>query len=458
MSPRQLLRSLPFAAIVIAAACSERLDTSKNCPVLCTDNALVFKDTTLDVVQFDSSFGGFTSDGERWPAPGLATSDGLGGYLYESFIPVTNRRDSVDLRQVFRFDSLPKTLSSSDTTSIAAVTDSKLLLVLDTARSVIPVGNTTVQLYDVDVLDTTVTDDTMPATLVSRFTPDRLIATRVFTRDEAYKDTIAGSGTGVTARAFAVAIPDSIMLAHIKAARRLRIGMRVTSASSVGLQFVAPTVKSFGFVPRLTYDPSPDTAIKAWSIATRYKGLAANSSRYTAQTLVVKDITPRLNDGSLEVGGLVASRTLLRLRLPRAFLDTITIVRASMDMVQRPNFTVPGARDRIRLRMRVGIAGPALGSDPRRIVEFLDPTLEGVLLPSFAVAPADTGVRSFDIGSALRLWVTQDTAAATNLVLYSEGENFQEQRPAFFARRNANPSLRPRLRVTYTTRREGAIP
>ena len=426
--------------------------------MLCTDNSLVFKDTTLDVVQFDSSYAGFTSDGERWPAPGLATSDGLGGYLYESFIPVTNRQDSVDLRQVFRFDSLPRTLSASDTTSITGVTDSKLLLVLDTARSVIPVGNTTVQLYDIDVIDTTVTDDTIPATLASRFTPDRLIATRVFTRAEAYADTIAGSGARVTARAFAVSIPDSIMLAHIKSARRLRIGMRVTSAASASLQFVAPTVNSSGFVPRLTYDPSPDTAIKAWSIATTYKGLATSPTRYTAQTLVVKDITPTLNDGSLEVGGLVASRTLLKLRIPRSFLDTVTIVRASMDMVQRPNAAAPGARDRIRLRMRVGIAGPALGTDPRRVVEFLDPTLEGVLLPSLGIAPADTGVRAFDVGSALRLWATQDTSIATNFVVYSEGENFQEQRPAFFSHRNANPSLRPRLRVTYTTRREGAIP
>ena len=346
----------------------------------------------------------------------------------------------------------------SDTTSITAVTDSKLLLVLDTARSVIPVGNTTVQLYDVDVLDTTVTDDTIPATMASRFTPDRLIATRVFTRAQAYADTIAGSGTGVTARAFAVTIPDSIMLAHIKTARRLRIGLRVTSASSVGLQFVAPTVNSSGFVPRLTYDPSPDTAIKAWSISTLYKGLAANPTRYTAQTLVLKDITPRLNDGSLEVGGLIATRSLLKLRIPRSFLDTVTIVRASMDLVQRPNLTVPGANDKIRLRMRLGIAGAALGSDPRRVVELLDPTLEGVLLPALRVAPSESGVRSFDVGAALRLWVTQDSTSATNFVLYSEGENFQEQRPAFYSRRNTNPSLRPRLRVTYTTRREGAIP
>ena len=93
MSPRQLLRCLPFAAILIAAACSERLDTSKNCPVLCADNRLVFKDTTFDVVQFDSAYGGFTGEGERWPAPGLATSDGLGGFLYETFLPVTNRQD-----------------------------------------------------------------------------------------------------------------------------------------------------------------------------------------------------------------------------------------------------------------------------------------------------------------------------------------------------------------------------
>ena len=219
MSPRQFLRCLPLAAIAIAAACSERLDTSKNCPVLCTDASLVFRDTTLDIVQFDSAFTGFTGAGERWRAPSLATSNGA-GFLYETFVPVVNRTDSVDIRQVFRFDTLPRTLSASDTTSITAVTDSKLLLVLDTARSVIPAGSTTVSLYDID--DSTVTDDTTASILGARFTAQRLIAARTFTRAEAFGDTISGSGSGVTIRAFAIPIPDSVMLRYIRTARRMR--------------------------------------------------------------------------------------------------------------------------------------------------------------------------------------------------------------------------------------------
>ena len=455
MSPRQFLRCLPLAAIVIAAACSERLDTSKNCPVLCTDNRLVFRDTTLDIVQFDSAFYGFTGVGERWPAPGLATSRGT-GYLYETFAPVVNRTDSVDIRQVFRFDTLPRTLSSSDTTRITAVTDSKLLLVLDTSRTVIPDGSTTVSLYDVD--DSTVTDDTTATILAARFTPSRLIASRTFTRRAAFDDTISGSGTAVTIRAFAISIPDTVMLRYITGPHRLRIGMRVTSAAPTALRFVAPSVNSDGLVPRLTYDPSPDTAIKAWAVSTQYNGGATVPSRFRAQSLVLKDLTPILNDGSLEVGGLVGVRSLLKVRIPRSFLDTITIVRASLDLTQRPLRNVPGSDNGVRMRARVTIAGPALGTDPRRQVEFLDPTLEGVLLPSLNVVPRDSGVKSFDVGSALRLWITQDSTIPTGFVLYSEGETFQEQRPAFYSRRAANPALRPRLRVTYTTRREGAIP
>jgi hypothetical protein len=67
-------------------------------------------------------------------------------------------------------------------------------------------------------------------------------------------------------------------------------------------------------------------------------------------------------------------------------------------------------------------------------------------------------VKSFDVAPAIRVWQAQDTSLATALVMYSEGETFQEQRPAFYSRRNNNPALRPRLRITYTTRREGAIP
>ena len=456
MSPRQFSRCLPLAAIVLVAACSERLDTSANCPTLCTDNALVFKDTTLDIVQSDSAFGGFTGVGERWPAPGLATSNGF-GYLYETFVPVVNRPDSADIRQVLRFDTLPRIVSATDTTLITSLRDSKLLLVLDTARSSIPrVGTTTVSLYDVD--DTNAGNDTVPRSLAARFIPSRLIARRTFTRAEVLADTITGFGSAATSRSFGVAIPDTVMLRFVRSARRLRIGVQVTSPASAALRFVAPSVNSEGLVPRLTYDPSPDTAIKAWLVSTQANLTVPSPERFRAQTLVLLDRTTPLNDGSIEAGGIVGVRSLLRVKIPRAFLASITVVRASLDMVQRPQRAVPGATDGVRMRLRAAIAGPALGTDPRRIVEFLDPTIEGVLLPSLRIVPADSGVKSFDVGEVLRLWITQDSARATNLVLYSEGETFQEQRPAFYSRRNSNPALRPRLRVTYTTPRKGAIP
>lgn len=439
---------------MIVAACSERLDTSANCPVLCAGNALVFKDTTFDIVQFDSAFSGFTGEGERWPAPGLATSNGA-SFLNETYVPVVNRPDSVDVRQVFRFDSLPRQLSATDTTTIAAVTGSRLTLAIDTSRSVIPSGSNTISVYDVD--DSTVANDTLASGLAARFTPGRLIASRTFTRGAVLADTIAGSAAS-SVRTFVIDIPDSVMLGYIKGARRLRIGLRLTSPASAALRFVGPTVNSATLIPQLSYDPSPDTAVRAWQVATLFKGPVDASARFRSQTIVVRDNTPLLSDGSLSVGGLVGVRSLLRLKLPRSFLDTVTIVRASLDLVQRPQRTVPGAGDGVRVRARVTIAGPALGTDPRRQVEVLDPTIEGVLLPSLRLTPADSGLKSFDVGSALRLWVNQDTSIATGLVLYSEGEVFQEQRPAFYSRRNTVPALRPRLRVTYTTRREGAIP
>ncbi len=455
MSPRQFLRCLPLAAIAFVAACSESLDTSANCPTLCTDNALVFKDTTFDIVQFDTAFPGFTGVGERWPAPGLATSNGE-AYLYETYVPVVQRPDSVDVRQVFRFDTLPDTFSATDTTRITAVTGSKLLLVVDTSRSVIPSGPTTVSLYDVD--DPTVADDTTASILAARFTADRLVAARTFTRAEVVADTINGSGSLVTIRAFSVTIPDAAMLRFIRA-RRMRLGMRITSPGSASLSVVAPSVNAPDLVPRVTYDPSPDTLVAPWGVSTRYAPVISNApERFRSQSLVVRDRTTPLNDGSLEAGGLVGTRSVMRVRIPRGFLDTVQVVRASLDLTQKPQRTAPGASEGVRVRLRIGIAGPALGTDPRRVAEFLDPTIEGALLPSLRVAPADSGVRSFDVGTALRLWQLQDSTIATNFVLYGEGETYQIQRPAFFSRRSVTPAVRPRLRVTYTLRREGAIP
>jgi hypothetical protein len=79
-------------------------------------------------------------------------------------------------------------------------------------------------------------------------------------------------------------------------------------------------------------------------------------------------------------------------------------------------------------------------------------------LRSLRIVPADSGVRSFDVGPALRVWQVLDSTVPTHFVLYGEGETFQEQRPAFYSRRSANAAVRPRLRVTYTLRRDGAIP
>jgi hypothetical protein len=455
VSPRPLLRCLPFAAILVVAACTETLDTTANCPALCSANAVVFKDTTFDIVQFDSAFTGFTGVGERWPAPGIPTSNGT-TFRYDAYVPVISRPDSVDVRQVFRFDTLPGTFSATDTTPITAVTGSKLLLVVDTSRSSIPAGATTISVYDVD--DSTVTDDTLPSLLAARFVPGRVISQRTFTRAQVMADTIPGIGLLGPIRAFTITIPDAAMLRYIRAGR-MRIGLQITSAGSASLSILAPTVNAAVLVPRLEYDPSPDTLVVPWGVATRYTPQISNApERFRAQSVVVRNNTAPLNDGSLEVGGLVGTRSLLRVRIPRGFLDTVNVIRASFDLTQRPQRNVPGARDGVNVRLRLGVAASALSRDPRRVVEFLDPTLEATQLRALQLFAADSGVRSFDVGQALRVWQILDSTVPTDFVLYGEGETFQEQRPAFYSRRNANAAVHPRLRVTYTLRRDGAIP
>jgi hypothetical protein len=456
VNSRTVLRVVPLLLIALAAACSEQLDSSDNCPILCSPNAVVFKDTVLDVIEFDSAYGGFTGEGERWPAPALATTNG-NAFLYDTYVALANRPDSVDIRQVFRFDSLPNTLSFTDTTTITALQSSRFLFVVDTSRSLLPAGDMTVNLYD--VADTTVANDTSVSLLAARFRPERLIASRTFTREQLYADTIIGVGSFSNIRAFSVSVNDSVLLRYVRGPRRLRVGMQLVSPTSAILRIVAPSTQSAGLVPRLSYDPSPDTLIVAREVATLYSSATVVApERFRAQALVLRDRTPLRTDGSLQVGGLVASRTLLRVRVPRSLLDTVTIIRATLDMTMLPQPTVPGATTRVRVRPRISIAGPALQSEPRRFVEVLDPTLEGATLSALRIAPADTGVKSFDVGNAIRFWVASDTTRATALVLYSEGEVFQEQRPAFYSRRSSNPALRPRLRVTYTTRREAAIP
>ena len=427
---RVLTRLAALAGVLALAACAEKTNTSAACPALCADPALALRDTVLDVVVADTSMGDFPVPGAIPPAN-------------DPFTVLANRPDTTDIRLVVRFDTLPQTRSATDTNRITRLRNSALLLFVDTLVSVRPAAGATIELFDVDTLTAA---DSVAATMRPLFRDARRIGSRTFTRAE-LRDTLR------------IPLSDAVVLDRIVAQARLRVGVRVTAGSApVSLRVLAPGAAAASFVPRLFLDPSPDDSVRPRIVGTTSATPTGSAAAFRLQQLVVRGSAPLATPTAIDVGGVPAHRGWLAFAVPRRFIDSSTIVRATLDLVQRPRRDGPGARDSVNVRPRLVTAGRAI-TDVRTQLSLLNPTLEGTPFPARTLIPADSGLRSFDVRNLLSAWAARlDTLAPTALVLQSDAENGFELPVAFWSREAPQASLRPRLRITYAPRRPSVLP
>src|SRR5574338_368335 len=90
---RVVLLGLALGAGVVA--CGEDLESGAACPVLCPGQNLTVFDTTFDAVSFDT------------------TVSGIPGFGTEASMYLAARGDTLDVRGVVRFDSLPSTFQKA---------------------------------------------------------------------------------------------------------------------------------------------------------------------------------------------------------------------------------------------------------------------------------------------------------------------------------------------------------
>lgn len=427
--PRALTRLAVLTGLLALAACAEKTNTSAACPALCSDPTLAVRDTFLDGVVVDTSMGDFPTPGSIPPST-------------DNYVPVATRGDSLDVRLVLRFDTLPRTRSVVDTNPITRLRNSALLLYVDTTVSVRPAAGATFELYDVD---TVATNDTTAAPFLPLFRPDRRIGGRTFTRAE-LRDTLR------------IPMNDAFVLGRVSTGRRLRVGVRAVGASPVSFRVLRPASATVNFTPRVFLDPSMDDTVRSRTVFASSETPAGSARAYLSQVLVVRGTAPLASPQALDVGGIPGHRGYLRFDIPRRFFDSVTVVRATLDLVQRPRRDVPAARDSVGIRPRLVTAGRAV-ADIRSQLTLLNPTLEGQRFTPLVMTPADSGVRSFDVGNLLSAWATRpDTLAPAALVLFSEGEGTLEPAVAFWSREAPQASLRPRLRISYAPRRPSVLP
>lgn len=424
-------RGLALAALALialgVAGCTEDIGGGAACPSLCPQERVVLSDTTIDAVSLDTTLAAY---------PAAAT---------EPYLPIVARGDTIDIRSVVRFDSLPRTWKHSASPTDSAITrvDSARIV----ARVVFPLRDSTAQFtieaYDVDTAVAGLADTTAAAVL-PLFRADRLIGSTVF-RPSALPDSL-----------LRIPIANEVVLRHVRDSTRLRVGLRVKAGERGWVSLVS---REGGVTPALEFRVSPDTAqgkiTRAANTATP-KDPAFLTPRWADYLLIVKGQGTALPAQSVGVGGLPGRRGYLRFNIPSRILDSSTVVRATLLLTQRPNRAVPDQRDSVTVYAQAVLTSGVVSSLERAAEFIAEPGVFG--LDSLRTVPADSGVKPLEIAGLLAQWRGAKVAEADRALVLRSPEEGTRPGGVFFYSIEAPAGVRPRLRLTYATRVPFGLP
>jgi hypothetical protein len=402
-------RLLATAALFLSmSSCSENLDSSGVCKVLCPQVGGDVQNITLEgAVALDTSVLSFS---------GLGT---------EPRLLLAARGDTLDTRAVIRFDSLPKTYNTAGD-SIKSVDSAYIQLQIDTL-SIKGTGPVTIEAYDVD----TTANDTSSDAILALFRPDRFISSQSFTREQ-LTDTLK------------YFIDNNAVLSRIQSGGPLRIGLRATGPSFQMHIFSSEGPQG----PILSFRAVPDTLTPRVTVVpfsktpTDDRILSAVLVDYT----VVAKAPPPAPASVLGVGGFPARRVYVRFDIPDSLIDSSNVVRATLLLNQLANPALDPT-DTVRLVAQVVLAGKAV-TDPTKAAQISI----GVSPDTLLVKPGDAGERSVELARAFTLWRLQKADTLPRAIVIqslTEGASPLEIR---FSSSEDVAALRPRLRISYTSR------
>jgi hypothetical protein len=434
-----------LAAALGAAACTEKLESGRACPALCPIEDVGIVDTTIQGVTLDTTV---------YPGPPVGS---------EGRVLLLTRTDgALDLRGVFRFDSLPANFvkhkpdsSAQDTThyEIKSLAGARILVVGDTLPSAppLPADSVTIVAYDVDTIGVV---DSAVAPIAALFVPSREIGRRRM-RAEAVRDT------------FSIPLSDSAVLAKIQGHTALRVGLRIESGGNTAISLVSSNGGALTTVelrPSATTDSTQADSLVSFSVnsttPTNDEVLASNLRDYT---LVVKG-NPPPPVGQLAVGGIRGRRVYLNFDIPKRLLDSTQVVRATLRLNQIAS-PLASPTDTAQLRVLLGTALSTVTDITKRSLFHEDVAFDGTFwygkrtgLRGILMATDTTATRSIEIAPILRQWAGTDVTTSPHSIVLSlptEGTSPIELR---FGSLEAAPALRPTLQITYVPRNAPGIP
>jgi hypothetical protein len=413
----RVLILLVFAAAVSIVGCEEKLEAGVSCPILCPQQDVQLKDTTIDAIAVDSSIAGFPIIGEEDP------------------LLLAARGDTLDTRVIFRFDSIGKTYphpSAPADTFVNHIDSAALRIILDTVTVVgvptLPATAVTIEAYDVDAASDTTASDLLPL-----FTASRLLGSKSFAPESLAKDTLF------------LPVSTAAVLDRIVNGTRLRIGLRLVASASTQLRIFSSNPAT------LRFKPATDTAVTVSlkSLTPTDTTLTTLRNDLADYVITAKGVVPPPTN-TISVGGFPARRTYMRFDLPSHIVDSSTVVRATLTMTQFPMRNSANAQDSLGIYPFAITAGSIVTDIPRllRLV-----TINTVNAPdSLRVVPADSGTHRLELVNLVRVWrntKAEQTQRALVLIVGAEGQN-----PAIasFFSSEATSALRPRLQLTYVPR------
>lgn len=396
-------------AAVVLSSCTEKLDSSGVCAVLCPPVGGAVQNVTLDAVVLDT------------------TVQALSGLGAEQGLLLAARGDTLDARVIIRFDSLPSTFAEgTDPAKPITVVDSATLRLLMDTLSIKGDFPVTIEAYDVD----TTANDTSSAAVLALFRADRLVTSQTFARAE-LKDTLT------------YVLPNSFVLTKAQNQQRLRLGLRtVSSASSQILIFSTEAARP----PRLRFRVSPDTTVQPFSLAPGSKTpsddgtVAGNLGDYT----VFARRPPPGSASDLEFGGIPPRRALFRFDIPASILDSSTIIRATLLLNQVPTSLDP--TDSVFVTTQVVMAGTAV-TDPTKAAQIFT----AVGIDTLRTTAGDSGPKIIELARAFVLWRSLDASETPRAIVLRTRDEGTSPLEVRFSSLESAPELRPRLRISYTS-------
>jgi hypothetical protein len=394
--------------VAAIAACQERLTSPADCPALCPGGTSEVFDTIVPALQArDSSFPAFKDRASGY------VDRGKGAALL-----VSNGFAPSEDRAVYRFVPRAATVMLRDTLRTYTV-DSVLLSMTLVARDTL-VNGLKIYLYRLPKPETV--DSTRTFADIDPLLADSSLIDSIAVPDSVNTGTITTTFRGADADKLGLAPGGDSVLA---------LGLRIAAESPTGIRVGALASSTpASYTSYLTLDV-PDTG------ATRKQTMSRTAAfnTFVTQNPVVPD------DTLLTVGGEPSSRALLRFGLTNEFLDSSTIVRATLELTPvRPILGLPTDPSALQT---IAVVGDLGAKSP------LTTDVTFIRQDTLPVVQSDT-VR-LEVTRIVQLWQSsRERPQSVFLRLLPEASTFA--RAVFHSTRSHVPDgtvVAPRLRITY---------